>query len=77
MCKKVHRNPKTKAAWQYAVDTAHALLALDAARQYGLVTGGPTANLDRCIEIIERGKKMGIRPSKNAIRKLIDQVNGD
>ena len=70
------REPKTKAAWQYAVDTAHALLALDAAKQYGLVTGGPKANIDRCLEIIERGKKRGITPSPKAIERFIDQING-
>lgn len=53
------RDPETPAEWQIAVDAAWALLLLDAARQYGLVTGGPAANVDRCAAILAEGKRRG------------------
>jgi hypothetical protein len=37
---------------------------IDACRQYGLLTGGPKVNSDRCIEILDRAKAKGIEPRK-------------
>jgi hypothetical protein len=54
------QNPKE---WQEAIDAAEFYLALDSARQYGLLTGGPTVNVERCIDILERGKRLGYRPA--------------
>lgn len=66
--------PKTVAEWQEAVDGAHACLALDAARQYGLVRGGPGVNAERCDEILRLGKARGITPRKDAIRRLVKEL---
>ncbi len=61
------RTPKTKDEWQEAVDAAHVLLILDSARQYGLVSGGPKPNASRCEQILQEGKKRGIRPREDAV----------
>jgi hypothetical protein len=66
--------PRNKRQWQNAVDVAHTLLALDAAHQYGLVTGGPKIDIDRCIEILERGKQKGVEPSPTAIDMMISGI---
>lgn len=63
--------PTTKPQWQAAVDAAHGALALDAARQYGLVTGGPKVDADRCAEILRLGKARGITPEPDAIERFI------
>jgi len=56
------QDPKTPEEWQEAADAAHFLLLVDSARQYGLITGGPEANVDRCISILEQAKAQGITP---------------
>jgi hypothetical protein len=65
------KNPRTSAEWQEAVDMAHACLALDSARQYGLVTGGPGVNVARCIDILDEGKRRGVAPSPDAIENFV------
>lgn len=66
-------NPQTMIEWQIAVDLFVALLCLDSAKQYGLVTGGPAVNADRCVEILDEGEKRGIYPNKNSIKKFLDE----
>jgi hypothetical protein len=60
------RDPQTPAEWQEAVDVAEFLLLLASARAYGLIDGGPTANSERCEEILKRGRELGYRPHKDA-----------
>jgi len=55
--------PDSPVEWQEAVNCAHFLLLLDAARGYGLVTGGPEVNAVRCTEIVKRGRRMGYKPT--------------
>lgn len=55
-------DPTTPDEWQEAVDAASVCLAVDAARKYGLVTGGPEIDLDRCEEILRRGAELDIEP---------------
>lgn len=57
-------DPQTPEEWQVAVDGANAALLVDSARQYGLITGGPIVNVERCIEILERGKALGYLPKE-------------
>jgi DNA helicase HerA-like ATPase len=64
------RTPKTKDEWQEAVDLAEGCLALDAARQYGLIVGGPIVDFDRCCNILKRGRLRGIDPSEDAIERV-------
>ncbi len=73
------RNPRTRAEWRVAVNMAQACLVLDSARQYGLVTGGPTINLDRCQSILQQGVARRIRPTDadvDAILILIADQTG-
>jgi hypothetical protein len=56
------RDPQTPEEWQDAVDTADFLLLLDAARQYGLVEGGPGVDVERCADILARGAAIGVIP---------------
>lgn len=56
-------DPATPEEWQEAVDAAWFMLCLDAARQYGLITGGPGINQARCEDLLRRGKALGYRPT--------------
>jgi hypothetical protein len=56
-------DPETPQEWQAAVDAAEFYLNMDSARQYGLLTGGPKVNADRCEEILRRGKRKGYVPA--------------
>lgn len=64
-------DPRTLGEWQDAVDCSHAALSLESARFYGLVTGGPEINSERCESIIRRGKVRGITPRPDAIVRFI------
>ena len=55
--------PDSPIEWQEAVNCAHFLLLLDAARGYGLMTGGPEVNAARCTEIVKRGRRIGYKPT--------------
>lgn len=66
--------PVTDDQWQDAVDAAHAMLMLEAARLYGLVTGGPEVNIERCVEILEDGQARGIHPRIDAVQRLIKEL---
>lgn len=56
-------DPKTPDEWQTVVDAADGLLLLDAARQFGLLTGGPVVNAARCEELLGRGFDRGVFPT--------------
>lgn len=58
------KDPKTYAEWQVAVDAAAGFIAIDDCRLYGLITGGPTVDRNRSLDILEKGKARGIRPSR-------------
>jgi hypothetical protein len=67
-------DPETREEWQAAVDAAHACLSLDAARQYGLIDGGPKIDAARCLEILDRGKALGITPAPDAPDRLVAEL---
>lgn len=69
------KEPQTRAEWQEAVDLAEFALHLDSARQYGLVTGGPKFNIERCEQILRDGKSRGIRPSPDCVVRLTHAFN--
>jgi hypothetical protein len=55
--------PETPAEWQEAVNAAEFMLLLDSARQYGLVSGGPEGDLERCRDMLKRGADLGYTPT--------------
>ncbi len=65
------QRPKTREQWQEAVNGASALLHLDAAQQYGLVTGGPVVNAARCRAVLSDGAALCIRPREAGVNDLI------
>ena len=56
-------NPETPEEWQAAVDAAEFWIALDSARHYGLVKGGPTIDPERCAHILAKGESLGYKPA--------------
>lgn len=68
------KSPQTPGEWQEAVDAATGALALDAARWYGLVQGGPTVNVVRCEQIIQEGRRRGINARLDAIERFAKAV---
>jgi hypothetical protein len=64
-------NPESLEDWQLAVDMASGYLALEASRQYALVTGGHEVNLERCLELLEEGRRQGLKPRSDAASWLI------
>jgi hypothetical protein len=49
--------PKTPEEWQNAVDAADALLHIQSAEAYGLITGAPSVNVERCEELLEAARR--------------------
>lgn len=67
----VGREPRTPAEWRVAVVAAAVWLRVDTARQYGLITGGPDIDVDRCVDLLERGRARGIRPTEAAVDRAL------
>jgi len=53
-------DPTTPAEWLAAVTLAEVCLDIATARVFGLITGGPEIDTDRCRELIRRGRAHGI-----------------
>jgi hypothetical protein len=66
--------PQSSAEWQAAVDAAEACLLLESARQYGLVTGGPGINVQRCEDLLSRGEQRGIRPEAAGVDRELERI---
>lgn len=66
-----YTDPTTPAEWQAAVDCAQVLLLVDSAKVYGLITGGPQTDVDRCLEILAAGATRGVLPSTSGIDRGI------
>jgi hypothetical protein len=58
------KQPHTIDEWQTAVDAALDALALHAAQAYGLVSGGPVVNVERCRQVLKEGEALACRPMK-------------
>ena len=61
---KIPRGRRSHRLWQDLVDSAHALLTIDSCRQYGLVTGGPECDVERCRKVLEEGRAGGFSPRR-------------
>ena len=68
------KEPQTRKEWQEAVNLAWAGLSLDSARLYGLLTGGPKFDVQRCVELLRRGEEIGIRPANDAVERFIEAL---
>jgi len=64
-------DPVTPREWQDAVDAAHACLAIESARQYGLITGGPRVDATRCATILRLGRERGFTPAVDAVGRFV------
>lgn len=65
--------PVGLAEWQMAADGASFALALESCRLYGLITGGPAVNVDRCELILARALEHNVtpRPLEDLIPELL------
>lgn len=68
-------DPQTDDEWRACCAISKALLAIDSAKQYGLIEGGPTIHVDRCLEILERGKERGIEPTDADVEWAIVELS--
>ena len=66
--------PYNLGQWQAAVDAAQGCLALAAARELGLITGGPSVNVQRCEGIIREGAALGVTPTEGAVADFMTQL---
>ncbi len=60
------RNPSTVDEWKDAVNLAEGAKLFYCAKAYGLITGGPEVNVERCAQILQQGAKKGIFPRSDA-----------
>lgn len=66
--------PSTPEEWQATVDFCEFALQLDAARQYGFVTGGPRVNVEQCQLLLSEGAKRGIHPRPDCIERFVSEL---
>jgi len=64
-------DPQTDEEWQVAADMAYGGMLLDSARKYGLVSGGPEIDVDRCAEILVAARQRGITPRDDAPERFV------
>jgi hypothetical protein len=62
------QDPVTDAEWRDAVLAAAALRQIHDCKLYGLIEGGPDINVERCDELIEKGRARGVVFSEREIR---------
>ena len=65
------RDPENREEWQEAADLAETFLLIDSAIKYGLITGGPQADLDRCARILKLAKIIDVHPDKKRVHEYI------
>lgn len=61
------REPQTDEEWQNAANGAEWALAVDSARLYGLITGGPIVDVERCEELLTGARARGIQAELHAV----------
>lgn len=65
--------PQSPDEWQLAADASHALLTIHAAQKYGLITGGPDVDIERCNLVLECASRRGITPAKDAFARYLGE----
>lgn len=68
------KDPTTPEEWQEAVDLAATHLRIDAARKYGIMTGGPEIDIERCVGLLKAGKEKGVTPSPGCVERILKQM---
>lgn len=63
--------PTERRELQLAVNAASALLAIHSAREYGLLSGGPPADVAQCRRMLEHGQELGVTPTRRAIEEYV------
>lgn len=65
------REPRAPQEWQDCLDKIALLMLIDSARQYGLISGGPLAKVDRCLRLMRKGERLGYhaRPTDELLRE--------
>jgi hypothetical protein len=63
--------PETTKEWQEAVNLAELYSLVDSAIKYGLIDYSGKINIERCDDILERGRKRNIYPVKAQVDQLI------
>ena len=61
------REPENRSELQEAVDQAGFQLLVDSAVKYGLIEYSDEVNVERCEEMLQRGKDQGLRPARSEI----------
>jgi hypothetical protein len=69
-------DPETPDEWRDAVEWAEVMLLLDSARGYGVVTGGPAVDVERCLELQARGRALGHAPTTRGTEARIPTLLG-
>lgn len=65
--------PVSRREWQAAADAALALLLLDAARGYGLATGGPLVDVARAEALLgEAYRRHGVSPAADCVERFVE-----
>lgn len=64
--------PITPEEWQVAVDGANAMLVIVRARAYGFIVpeAGPKINVERCEQMLARGKALGYHPQRAVVEEF-------
>lgn len=65
------KDPVSRAEWQEAVDLASVCLLINDARLYGLIVAEISIDTDRCREILELGRAIGVTPREDAIDRVL------
>jgi hypothetical protein len=71
------REPITETEWREAVLGACAMRLIHDAALYGLIEGGPKINVERCDELIEKGRARGIVFSRAEIETAAVAIIGE
>lgn len=74
---KIPRGRRSHRVWQDLVDIAHVLLTIDSCRQYGLVTGGPECNIERCRRLLEEARARGFSPRPDSIEQFVAALEAE
>jgi hypothetical protein len=65
------QDPEAIEDWQLAVNLAQALISIDLASRYGRMDIDPKCNIQRCEDLLSRGKSLGVEPIGRQVDTII------